>query len=163
MNLSLAFIFPRSSDSNRSDLFSGSSSGNKSNDDLEIEMDSFESHNHQQLVSLGEKVSIIKQLSKAIGKNPTPGFPHRKHLFFLLSFSTFLATSESSSSESDVQEQNSFLDEMQSGLQRTADTLKDTTGRLLKLLEGGSGNTPLCYLVAFITFVFLVLYYMARK
>jgi hypothetical protein len=67
------------------------------------------------------------------------------------------------SSESDVQEQNSFLDEMQSGLQRTADTLKDTTGRLLKLLDGGGGHTPLCYLVAFITFVFLVLYYLARK
>mmetsp|Transcript_424 Transcript_424/g.647 ORF Transcript_424/g.647 Transcript_424/m.647 type:complete len:137 (-) Transcript_424:199-609(-) len=65
--------------------------------------------------------------------------------------------------EEDVREQNTFLDEMQTTLLQTTDSLKATTNRLSKLIEDGGGNAPLCYLVMFITFVFLVLYYLAKS
>jgi hypothetical protein len=51
---------------------------------------------------------------------------------------------------------------MQSAIQNTTNTLKDTTGRVNKLISE-SGGSPICYLILFITFVFLLLYYLAVK
>mmetsp|Transcript_1431 Transcript_1431/g.3842 ORF Transcript_1431/g.3842 Transcript_1431/m.3842 type:complete len:138 (+) Transcript_1431:204-617(+) len=69
----------------------------------------------------------------------------------------------SSAIHNDVQEQLSFLDEMQLRLGQTTDSLRATTSKLQDLINEGGGNMPLCYLVLFITFIFLVLYYLTKS